>query len=175
MSVPPGGPLAGMDRPEAIKRFHEGLERVLPRAESAGVTILIEPEPGLLLENSAQFKSFVTDVRSPAIGLNFDIGHFFCVGEDPAAAFEDLFRWVKHVHLEDIAADRVHRHLIPGHGAIAFDRVLDTLVRMEYPGDVCVELYPYTETPDDAGRESLDYLMPLFEDANLPIRRPSAP
>ena len=86
--------------------FHRGLERVVPLAEDLEVKILIEPEPELLMENTVEFKSFIKDVKSAAVGLNFDIGHFFCAGEDPAAAFEELFEWVGHVHLEDIAAGR---------------------------------------------------------------------
>ena len=78
---------------------------MIPLAEELGVKILVEPEPDLLMENTAQFKSFVADIRSPAVGFNFDIGHFFCAGEDPAAAFEDLFEWIGHVHIEDIATD----------------------------------------------------------------------
>ena len=31
-----------------------------------------------------------------------------------------MLEWIGHVHLEDIAPDRTHKHLIPGHGAIDF-------------------------------------------------------
>lgn len=102
ISVPPGGPLDGIDRKEALGLFTKGLEQVLPVAEELGIKVLIEPEPGLLLENSSQFKSFIRDLRSPCLGLNFDMGHFFCVGEDPTESFEVLFPWIGHVHLEDI-------------------------------------------------------------------------
>ncbi|MBW2192409.1 MAG: sugar phosphate isomerase/epimerase, partial [Deltaproteobacteria bacterium] len=120
ISVPPGGPLDGMDRNDAMSLFHQGLEQVIPRAEELEVKILVEPEPDLLMENTAEFLSFARDVKSPVVGLNFDIGHFFCAGEDPSAAFEELFEWVGHVHIEDIAANRIHNHLIAGHGAIQF-------------------------------------------------------
>ena len=120
ISVPPGGPLNGMGRKEATALFHQGLEQVIPLAESLGVKVLIEPEPDLLMENSTQFKSFIREVQSDAVGLNFDMGHFFCAGEDPKVAFEDLFEWVSHVHLEDIAPSRVHNHLIAGEGVIPF-------------------------------------------------------
>ena len=51
-------------------------------AEKEGVLLLIEPEPGLLIETADQFLELMQHVDSPAIGLNFDIGHFFCVGDD---------------------------------------------------------------------------------------------
>ncbi len=169
ISVPPGGPLNTMSRKEAMSLFYQGMEQVLPLAEQLGVKILVEPEPDLFIENTAEFKSFISDVTSPAVGLNFDIGHFFCAGEDPAAAFEELFEWVGHVHLEDIAATRVHRHLITGHGVIQFLDIFNTMNRLNYQGDISLELYPYVDTPESAGRESLYYLRPIFQQAGLNI------
>lgn len=169
ISIPPGGPLGKMTRKEATGLFYRGIERVLPLAEELGVKVLIEPEPELFLENTREFKEFIAHVQSPAVGLNFDIGHFFCVGEDPAEAFEELYEWVGHVHLEDIAADRSHEHLIAGRGAIRFDRVFKAMAEAGYDGDICLELYPYTETPVEAGIESLNNLKPIFREAGLSI------
>ncbi|MFP4305814.1 MAG: sugar phosphate isomerase/epimerase family protein [Desulfococcaceae bacterium] len=162
ISVPPGGPLEGMDRADAYRLFRLGLEGVLPEAENRRVRVLIEPEPDLLIENSREFLEFIRDFRSPALGLNFDIGHFFCVGEDPARMFERLREWVGHVHLEDIAASRVHEHLIPGLGAIPFGEVFEAMRETGYDGDICLELYPYLDDPEGAGRESLEFLRPVF-------------
>ena len=169
ISVPPGGPLGGVSREEAMSLFHQGLEKVTPAAEEVGVKILVEPEPDLLMENTQEFKNFIKDVRSPFIGLNFDIGHFFCAGEDPSAAFEELFEWIGHVHLEDIGSDRAHNHLIPGLGAIRFLEIFHTMTRLGYSGDISLELYPYVDTPDEAGHKSLDYLRPIFEEAGLEV------
>jgi sugar phosphate isomerase/epimerase len=170
ISVPPGGPLGALSRKEAFRLFHQGLERVAPAAEELGVKVLVEPEPDLLMENTADFKAFIKEVRSPAVGLNFDMGHFFCAGEDPGAAFEELFPWVGHVHLEDIASSRVHNHLIPGRGAIRFPEILKTMARLGYRGDISLELYPYVDMPEEAGRESLQYLGPILREAGLEVR-----
>jgi len=169
ISVPPGGPLANMARKEAMSLFHQGVTRVAPLAEELGIKILVEPEPELLLENTGEFKEFIKDVESPAIGINFDIGHFFCAGEDPSAAFEQLFEWIGHVHLEDIAATRVHNHLILGHGAIQLSEIFKTMNRLGYQGDVSLELYPYVDTPEEAGRESLNYLHSLLEKSDIEL------
>ena len=169
ISIPPGGPLEGMDWLAGAKLFREGLEKVIPDAETLGVKLLIEPEPELFIENSSEFKRFIRDFQSPALGLNFDIGHFFCVGEDPRKALEDLFEWVGHMHLEDIAATRVHNHLIPGLGVIDYPAIFKTIKALGYTGDISLELYPYVDTPEEAGRESLEYLKPVFEASDLTI------
>jgi sugar phosphate isomerase/epimerase len=122
-----------------------------------------------MIETTRQFQEFMRGVRSAAGGLNFDIGHFFCAGEDPGEAFETLFEWVGHVHLEDIATTRVHQHLIAGQGAIRFAEVLSHMRRLEYAGDISLELYPYVDTPEEAGRDSLAFLKPIFQHAGFTI------
>ena len=169
ISVPPGGPVGEISREKAMTLFHRGLERVAPLAQELDIKILVEPEPDLLMENTREFKEFIVDVKSPAIGVNFDIGHFFCAGEDPRVAFEELFEWIGHVHLEDIAPDRVHNHLILGHGAIQFTEIFQTMLRLGYQGDVSLELYPYVDAPEEAGRESLEYLQTLLQEADLDL------
>ncbi len=169
ISVPPGGPVDEISRERAMTLFHRGLEMVAPLAQELGIKILVEPEPDLLMENTREFKEFIVDVKSPAIGVNFDIGHFFCAGEDPRVAFEELFEWIGHVHLEDIAPDRVHNHLILGQGAIQFTEIFQTMLRLGYQGDVSLELYPYVDAPEEAGRESLEYLQTLLQEADLDL------
>jgi sugar phosphate isomerase/epimerase len=169
ISIPPGGPLDGLARQEAMQLFYQGLEQVAPLAEELGIMMLVEPEPDLMIETSAQFREFIKDVQSKSIGLNFDIGHFFCVGEDPCKAFEELFQWVGHVHLEDIASSRKHNHLIAGRGAIEFKKVFTSMVQLGYTGDISLELYTYQDTPEEAGQESLNYLRPVFEETGLAI------
>ena len=169
ISVPPGGPVGEISREKAMTLFHRGLERVAPLAQELDIKILVEPEPDLLMENTREFKEFIVDVKSPAIGVNFDIGHFFCAGEDPSGAFEELFEWIGHVHLEDIASNRAHNHLVLGHGAIQFQEVFKTMINLGYEGDVSLELYPYVDAPEEAGRESLSYLRTLQQQSGLDL------
>ncbi len=169
ISIPPGGPLGPVSRKAAFKLFYAGLEKVIPRAERLNVRLLVEPEPGLLIERSTEFRDFMKEIRSPAVGINFDIGHFFCAGENPARSLEELFPWVGHVHIEDIGRSRTHHHLIAGDGAIDFSEVFAAMRRLGYGGHITLELYPYENMPEEAGRKSLAHLRPLFEKAGLPI------
>ena len=170
ISIPPGGPLNGLAREDAIPLFLKGLERVIPLAEALNIKVLVEPEPDLLIERTQEFKSFIKDVKSGIVGINFDIGHFFCVGEDPKVAFEELFEWVGHVHIEDIGPNREHNHLIAGQGVIQFLEIFETMQRLGYNGDISLELYPYVDRPDEAGQKSLEYLRPVFKEAGLKLK-----
>ncbi|HEX4589024.1 MAG TPA: sugar phosphate isomerase/epimerase family protein [Gemmataceae bacterium] len=159
ITTEPGGPVgAGESWSAALKLFVEELKPVAEHAEEAGVMLLVEPEPGLLIEKSEQFEEFMRHVESPAVGLNFDVGHMYCVGEDPPTALRRLGRYVRHVHLEDIAANRVHHHLVPGTGAIDFAATFRALDDIDYGGWVTVELYPYIDDPDRAARAAFDFV-----------------
>lgn len=160
VSTEPGGPANGKNRSpaELEKIFVEGILRAAKIAEQIEVKILVEPEPALLLENSKQFKNFMNKVNSEFVRLNFDIGHFFCVSEDPASLVYELADYTEHFHLADIAGTRIHNHLIPGEGAIDFASVFNAMDKIGYQGFVTVELYPYQSNPTDAAKAAFGYL-----------------
>lgn len=158
ISTEPGGPLEGMTCEQGLRLYREGLAAVETRAKGSGVRILIEPEPDLLIENSAQFLAFFDDLDPEIFGLNFDAGHFFCVGEDPPRLIRTMSNMIHHVHLEDIAATRKHHHLMLGEGAVNIPAVLNALLDIGYKGFVTVELYTYESTAREAALTAFQYL-----------------
>ena len=155
ITTEPGGPVeAGDSWSKALSTFVEEIKPVAEHAEKEGVLLLVEPEPGLLIETMDQFLEFRGRLDSPAVGLNFDIGHAYCVGDDPATTIPRLAKHIRHIHLEDIAATRVHAHLVPGDGAIDFTATLRAIESIGYQGWVTIELYPYIENPDEAARRA---------------------
>jgi sugar phosphate isomerase/epimerase len=157
ITTEPGGPLEpGQSWSAALKLFVEMLKPVIAHAEKEGVLLLIEPEPGLLIETADQFLELMRHIDSPAVGLNFDIGHSFCVGDEPATTIPRLAKYIHHFHLEDIAATRVHHHLVPGEGAIDFGATFRAIRQIGYDGWVTIELYPYVDDPDAAARTALE-------------------
>jgi sugar phosphate isomerase/epimerase len=159
ITTEPGGPLEpGASWTKSLDLFVEMIKPVAAHAEKEGVQLLVEPEPGLLIESSEQFEEFMGRIESPAIALNFDVGHMYCVGEDPAMALRRLAKHVRHIHVEDIAATRVHAHLVPGEGAINFGKVLCSVRDIGYTGWLTVELYPYVADPDVAAQTALQRL-----------------
>jgi sugar phosphate isomerase/epimerase len=160
ISTEPGGPLNRdtSDLSQLTKLFINGLTRIAAIAEKERIKILIEPEPNMLIENSGQFLDFIKNIDSHYIRLNFDIGHFYCVREDPAKLVYSLADYIEHFHLADIAADRVHNHLIPGRGSIDFRAVFKAIKDIGFKGFVTVELYPYQENPVSAATIAFQYL-----------------
>jgi sugar phosphate isomerase/epimerase len=167
ITTEPGGPVEGGSTwQQALHEFIEELKPVAEHAEKEGVLLLVEPEPGLLIERAEQFEELMRHIDSPAVGLNFDIGHMYCVGDDPATTVPRLARYTRHYHLEDIAPTRVHHHLIPGEGAIDFASTLAAIRKTGYQGWVTIELYPYVDDPDVAARTALERIAPLVRNTN---------
>jgi sugar phosphate isomerase/epimerase len=164
----PGGPPSpGQSRREALQIFCDELRPCLEVAEKHKVWLLIEPEPGLLVETFEQYLELAELVQSPWMGLNFDIGHAYCVGEDPEQWVARMAPHTRHYHIEDIAPDRSHRHLIPGRGAIDFRATLAEIAKTDYQGWVTVELYPYIDDPDQAAREAREHLEGILRGIGL--------
>ena len=90
ISLQPGGPLIGREdltRDRAGEMYAEGIAEVLPRAKERNVILAIEPEPGLFIETAAEYLEFKNRFFKDEghVLMNCDIGHLFCVGDDPAA------------------------------------------------------------------------------------------
>ena len=149
--------------------FYEELMPCIEVAEQLQMPLLIEPEPELFIETFEQYMEFVDRIDSNMVGLNFDIGHAFCVNQDPQDWVVKMAPYTKHYHFEDIAPSRVHKHLIPGRGAIDFAATLQAIEATGYDGWVTVELYPYIDEPDDAAREAREYLTRLMQKLNIPV------
>lgn len=162
ISIQPGGRNEHFTRKKAEDTFFAGLQEVIPLAEDLDVNILIEPEPKLLFENSRQFEKFAARFKTDIIGLNCDIGHFYCAGEDPAEVILRLHKYIGHIHIEDIR-NRAHNHLICGQGEIDYKPIFKALEKIDYHGFISVELYPYQDTPVEAGRKSLKHLRRILQ------------
>ena len=163
ITTEPGGPIApGQTRDQAVAMFVEALKPLAEHAHNLGVMLLIEPEPGLLCETTDEYLEVAEKVNAPSIGLNFDVGHAFCMSEDLPKQIKKMAKHTKHYHLEDIAATRVHHHMIPGLGAINFREVMDAIHATGYDGWLTGELYPNVDDPDGAAREARAVLLPLL-------------
>ena len=167
VSVQPGGPLIGttLSRQNAGERFAEGIAAVAPVAREHNITLAIEPEPGLLLQTTAEYGDWKRQYLSdePLVKMNFDIGHAFCAGEDPAAVAREMAGEYAHIHLEDIADSRVHQHLVPGEGAIDFKALFAALDEVGYHGWITVELYPFLDDAAGVAKKAMKYLCKLVD------------
>jgi sugar phosphate isomerase/epimerase len=75
----------------------------------------------------------------------------------------------RHYHFEDIAATRVHHHLVPGEGAIDFAGVFKAIATHTPDIWITVELYPYRAQPDEAAQAARTHLLSVAAAAAVTI------
>ena len=153
----------GASRQEAGKRLCDGLQQVLALAAGAGVSVALEPEPGMLIDTMARFEELLPQIDATQLRLTMDIGHLHCQQEVPLACYIRRFaRQLANVHLEDMRVGR-HEHLQFGEGEIDFPPVLAALAQVKYAGGVHVELSRHSHEGPQAARRAFEFLAPLLD------------
>ena len=107
----------GAGEGEAFSRLVGGLVNVLDYADSKGVMLAFEPEPGMLVDTMGRYADLLDElakarIDSSRLRLTIDVGHLHCLGEVPIA---DRIRRVGRP-----AGQRAHRGYAAGR-ARAFD------------------------------------------------------
>lgn len=74
------------------------LETVRPDED---ITLLIEPEPGMLIETIAQGLSLVEEVNSPHFQLHLDLCHMYCSEPDYISALARAAPHTRYLHVSD--------------------------------------------------------------------------
>jgi sugar phosphate isomerase/epimerase len=161
VSITSGRMVPGIDPAESMALFKESLTELLPFAESCGVRLGIEYEPGILIECCEELTALLSETQSVWLGANLDIGHSHVLGEDPKKVISTLGTRIFHVHLEDIRSQK-HYHLVPGTGDLDFKEIFDLFAHHGFAGFATVELYTYPHAPDEAAARSLHYLRSIL-------------
>lgn len=156
ISVPAGGPLNMKTREEDIDVFVEGLKRILPHAEDAGIKVLIEPVPNFIFSTSRDLLEWIARANSPALQLYFDMEHFVCIGENPFQALRSLSSHVGHIHFEQVGP--VDASLDPASAGECFSlsKVLQTSEEIGYKGFVSMAFFSSDKKPSELAALALE-------------------
>lgn len=140
--------------------FKKSLNELSEYAEKNNVSIAIEYEPGLLIEDSDSVMELCKDFKN--LGLNLDTCHAMVIGENIEKIIKKFNKKIFHFHLSD-CKDGIHHHLIPGKGSIDFQKIFKILKNNNYRDFLSVELYPYSENPEDAAINTFNYLQKFLK------------
>jgi sugar phosphate isomerase/epimerase len=170
-----GVPQPGVDPVTAWNWLVDGVVQVTNAAAASGITMALEPEPGMLIETVDDFEHLsrsLSERTSWPIRLTLDTGHCLVTGErDPAAAVREFADSLGTVAIEDMRRG-VHEHLPFGQGDMDIPSVLQALEAIGFDRLVCVELSRESHRAHLAIPESLAWLKACEPAApSLPIRR----
>lgn len=129
---------AGLDDATTHARAVAAFTELAQRAAALDVVFCIEPNPTQyqcnFLTTAAEALTMVEEVDHPGLGLHLDTGIMLLNGEDPAAAIESGFAWLRHFHLSE-------PNLMPvGQGGVDHASIYAVLKRLNYQGYVSVEM-----------------------------------
>jgi sugar phosphate isomerase/epimerase len=95
---------------------------------------------------------------SYTVGVNFNVAHLYCAGEDPVEAWDRIKTHVGHVELSDALADGTHRHVQLGEGDIDIQGFLKHVDESGYEGFVTIEMESQEHDPAAIVSASAGYL-----------------
>ena len=122
----------------AVKRIGE----LCKLAESEGVKLAMEPEPPSIYATTNDFLALCEEIGSPALGMNFDVGHAFLTDRDILESIELLKGKIFHGHIEDMQRGQ-HLHLLPGDGDMDLRAVIKKLHETGFDGYMSIDLYNF--------------------------------
>ncbi len=155
-------PRPGPDAPaDLAEEFRYQLSCQLAMAGELDVTVAVEPEPGLLVDDCRDMLDLIEEMGSPWLGVNLDVGHAWLTEDDLNSAIAELGEHIAAVHIEDMA-DKVHKHLVPGDGQMDLAGVIQALRDTGFSGWLTVDLFDITDDPDAAACESLAQMRELL-------------
>jgi sugar phosphate isomerase/epimerase len=159
MSFWSGAAPPGITVTQAWDRLTAGCEQVLKHAESAGVWLGFEPEPGMFIDTLDRYDELGDRLGFPDLfGLTLDLGHCQCLEPEPVAScVRRAMPRLVNVQIEDMCRG-THAHLEFGQGEIDFPPVLHALSEGGYAGLISVELPRHSHAAPEVAERSLAFL-----------------
>lgn len=98
VNIGPGGK-TGVE--EDVQRSIEMLSRMSEQAAALGVTLCVKAHIGQAIHDTPTTLRAMSEIASPAFGIDMDPSHIFRAGENPEEALPAVISRVKHIHIRD--------------------------------------------------------------------------
>ncbi len=141
---------AVIDYEVAYERAQEGIRKLVPYAESAGVAIAIENVWNKFLLSPLELRTFIDEIGSDYVGSYFDVGNVVHSGY-PEHWIRILGSRIKKVHFKDYRrqAGGLHGFVDLLAGDVDYPAVVEALKGIGYDNYVTAEMIPaYTHYSD---------------------------
>jgi sugar phosphate isomerase/epimerase len=149
----------GSSEAEGWDRVIRGTEAVLDEAERLGMTLAMEPEPGMFLDTIDRVLELRARLGDPErLRLTVDVGHLRC---NESMSEPECIRGagplIANVQMDDMRRG-VHEHLELGTGEVDIPAVLAALKEADFTGLVAVELARHSHAAPLVAARSIAYL-----------------
>jgi len=120
------------------KKVAENLKVLIPKAQRAGVTLLVETNG--VYSDTARLRKVIEAVKSPYVGVLWDVNHpVRFAGESPEKTWENIGRYVRHIHMKDSVKNGETVYKMLGYGDLPLTEIFAVLKKNGYQGFVSLE------------------------------------
>ncbi len=135
-------------------------------AGEAGLKFCLEPRVGEIISNTDAFLRLYDAIGNPNFGMVLDTAHQNAQKEILPFSADKVGRQIFYLHVADNDG-RTNEHLACGRGNVDFEGIFSALVKHDFDGYVAIDV-GNVEDIDGQYRESMDYLIRLFEKMEIP-------
>ncbi len=134
------------------------LSALVHLANLEGIVLTVETRIGTLTENPDCAVELCK--RAPGLGLTLDPSHYIA-GPNQGKGFDQVFPYVRHVHLRDTGRSPEQFQVRVGQGEVEYGRIISHLTRYSYDRLLTVEICDIPDAPFamDAEVRKLKYLL----------------
>ena len=120
------------------------LKELVLLAETYGVVLTVETRIGTLTELPGLAVKLCE--RVPGLGLTLDPSHYIC-GPNQNKSYDQVYPYVKHVHLRDTGLSPDKMQVRVGQGEIEYSRIITQLEKHHYNRVLTVEIVDKPDNP----------------------------
>lgn len=147
---------------DIFTRLHYAFNKIGDYAQERDIKITIENHGGPTATGQRVVK-IMEEIKSSAVGLNYDPANFLNQGTDPLMALRYILPWVNYSHWKDICwSDGSPQFCAFGKGEIVWQSIIKELLDSGYQGYWVVE-YEEPKDVQQGTKESLHNLLELLQ------------
>jgi sugar phosphate isomerase/epimerase len=120
------------------------LSRLMALAEGEGIQLTVPTWTGTLTEDPDRAVALCEKV--PGLGLTLDPSHY-TVGPHQGKNYDQVFPFVRHVHLRDTGKGQSQFQVRVGQGQIEYGRIIAQLARHHYERTLSVDIHDLPDSP----------------------------
>ncbi len=122
----------------------ERLAELLALTAAEGLVLTVETRVGTLTEIPDAAVELCERVEG--LGLTLDPSHYIC-GPHQGRSYDQVFAYVRHVHLRDTGRGPDKMQVLVGQGEIEYSRIIAQLERFDYDRLLTIEIVDVPELP----------------------------
>jgi sugar phosphate isomerase/epimerase len=120
------------------------LSSLIQVAQAEGIVLTVATRTGTLTENPETAIELCQ--RVPGLGLTLDPSHYIA-GPHQGKSFDQVYPYVRHVHLRDTGRSPGHFQVRIGQGEVEYGRIVAQLSRYHYDRLLTVDIHDFADAP----------------------------